>query len=190
MPLKTKAEIDEANESEKSFLARLDQPTASTTDKPDSSSSSDDEDDKAEIAKAPESPGKWEIMPGSSATRPQFIKVKPGESIEAAVARKKGIDTKSQETDDEKQQQQQPRPRKISSRFFFYLKNILKIFEKFKTTPETVNRAKENDASVETVRSLLNRRGIARLGEVIAKGKAKEEGAKTAAATAQTKKEH
>ena len=58
-------------------------------------------------------------MPGSSATRPQFIKVKPGESIEAAVARKKGIDTSS-DKNDEVNVGSQGRPRKLSSRFDFF----------------------------------------------------------------------
>ena len=55
---------------------------------PSSSSSSDSSDDEEE--KPPESPGSWEIVPGSSATRPQFIKIRPGETLESALEQRNG----------------------------------------------------------------------------------------------------
>ena len=49
--------------------------------KSSSSSASDSSDEE----KRPESPGIWEIVPGSSKTRPQFIKIRPGETLESSI---------------------------------------------------------------------------------------------------------
>ena len=64
-PMRTKAEIERSAKKEADFLANL--------DKPDEKSDSSSSEKESEEPKAPESPGKWEIMPGSSATRPQEL---------------------------------------------------------------------------------------------------------------------
>ena len=49
------------------------------------SDSSGDSSDSSEEEEKPASPGTWEIVPGSSQTRPQFIKIRPGQTLETAL---------------------------------------------------------------------------------------------------------
>ena len=64
LPLKTETEIESEQRKTDDFLAQMEEKTQKNE------TSSSDEEEKEET-RAPESPGKWEIMPGSSATRPQ-----------------------------------------------------------------------------------------------------------------------
>ena len=58
-------------------VAKGSQPFESFSDQSDSSSSEEDA--------GPESPGAWELIPGCSATRPQFVKVRPGQTLDEAL---------------------------------------------------------------------------------------------------------
>ena len=64
LPLKSETEIESEKRKTDEFLAQMNEKTQKNE-----TSSSDEE--EQEETRAPESPGKWEIMPGSSATRPQ-----------------------------------------------------------------------------------------------------------------------
>ena len=61
-------------------VAKSSQPFESFSDESDSSSSENDP--------GPESPGAWELIPGCSATRPQFVKVRPGQTLDEALEKR------------------------------------------------------------------------------------------------------
>ena len=65
-----------------------------------------------DLENGPESPGKWEVVPGSSQTRPQFIKVRPGFTLEEAVNKKKKLEA---DWSDKEQNQNKQKTRKKST---------------------------------------------------------------------------